>query len=263
MSLSKYSNSKYKSKYLKYKNKYLEEKNYLNSNQNSLQINLDNDGSNKHTLPILSHDLKKNISNIEISNSNENTKNIKQEENSINKKNTKKNTKKTPSKNTNMKMTNKIYSENIDWNKIAKMEVKKINFTKNKIVIKFDKSALELSFTKTLNETTWFEKFIRVNILDKEPVYNPDDVCNVKISKLFVKPIDEYKKFIEYENLIGKKIKSIKWVGDSWMYPSNKQECDHNHVFKIQTVEGKYYLFILRCSSIGGIDSNLIIKYKK
>ena len=45
------------------------------------------------------------------------------------------------------------------------------------------------------------------------------------------------------------------------MYPSNKQECDHNHIFKIQTTE--YYLFILRCSSSGGIDSNLTINYKK
>ena len=47
------------------------------------------------------------------------------------------------------------------------------------------------------------------------------------------------------------------------MYPSNKQECDRNHIFKIQTTGSEYYLFILRCSSSGGIDSNLTINYKK
>lgn len=160
-------------------------------------------------------------------------------------------------------LSNKIYSEKINWNVIRKKEVKKINFTKNKITIKFDKSSLELGYTSTSNETTWFDKFIRVNILDKEPVYLLDDICNVKINNPFIKPLDEYKKFVEYENLVGKKIKYIKWIGDSWMYPSNKQECDHNHIFKIQTLEGEYYLFILRCSSSGGIDSNLTINYKK
>ena len=46
------------------------------------------------------------------------------------------------------------------------------------------------------------------------------------------------------------------------MYPSNKQECDHNHIFKIQCTDSYYYLFILRCSSKGGIDTDLIINYK-
>ena len=120
---------------------------------------------------------------------------------------------------------------------------------------------MTIEFTKLLdNETTWLEKFISSNILPKEPVWDPTDKCYIKIDKLFVpKPSDP--KFIEYEDLVGRKIKSIGWVGDCWMYPSNKQECDRNHVFKILCTDSNYYLFILRCSSKGGIDSDLIITY--
>ena len=339
--MSKYSNSKYKLKYLKYKNKYLQEKYELeNDNENdninnninikninnknivisetssisekkpnlnnttvkTLNINekknilpkkinmnniiydSDGEGGFKSTFPKLSYDYKENISNIEISeNSNEENGIITKTSKKTSKKPSKKPSKKTskkpskktskkPSKKTSKKpskkpskisLSNKIYSEKINWNEISKKEVKKINFTKNKITIKFDKSLLELGYTKTSNETTWLDKFIRINILDKEPVYDPDDICNIKIDNPFIKPTDDYKKFIEYENLVGKKIKSIKWIGDSWMYPSNKQECDRNHIFKIQTTGSEYYLFILRCSSSGGIDSNLTINYKK
>ena len=115
-------------------------------------------------------------------------------------------------------------------------------------------------YTKTLDEQTWFEKFIRSNILDKEPVYEPYKNCNTKLSKPF-----EFKnqhKFIEYENLIGKQIKSINWVGDCWMRPSNKENCDLNHVFKIQCSDSNFYLFILRCSSDGGVDADLVLEYK-
>ena len=47
---------------------------------------------------------------------------------------------------------------------------------------------------------------IRINILEKEPVYNPDDICNIKIINPFFKPSDGYKKIIEYEKLVGKKL---------------------------------------------------------
>ena len=69
-------------------------------------------------------------------------------------------------------------------------------------------------------------------------------------------------KFTEFENLVGKQIKLIKWVGDCWMYPSNKQEYDRNHVFKIQCTDSYYYLFILRCSSKGEIDADLVLELK-
>ena len=328
--MSKYSNSKYKSKYLKYKNKYLQEKyelenepkntntiisetssisekrpnlnnktakainiveknnltnNNLKTHNNILpvQINMSNiiydsdgEGTFKSSFPKLSYDYKTNMSNIEISeNSIEENgiiqktykktskKTSKKSSKKTSKKSSKKTSKKTSEKTSKMSLSNKIYSEKINWNDISKKVIKKINFTKNKITIKFDKSKLVLGYTKTSNETTWFDKFIRINILDKEPVYDLDDICNIKITNPFTKPADGYKKFIEYENLVGKKIKSIKWIGDSWLYPSNKQECDHNHIFKIQTTGGEYYLFILRCSSSGGIDSNLTINYKK
>ena len=107
---------------------------------------------------------------------------------------------------------------------------------------------------------SWFDKFIKSDILEKEPLYNPDDICGIKIDKLFKLTNDS--KFTEYENLVGRQIKSIKWVGDCWMYPSNKQECEQNHVFKIQCVDSHYYLFILRCFSKRGIDTDLTIDYK-
>jgi len=208
----------------------------------------------------ISNKIFNNITNIEIKESGL----LKKQSKNTSKKLSKKLSKKPLEKNLKeMKLNNKIFSEKINWNDISKKTIKKINFTKNKITIKFDKSSLELEFTKTLDETTWFDKFIRINIMDTEPPYDPTDICNIKINKLFIKPSDNYKKFIEYEDLIGKKLKSIKWIGDSWMYPSNKQECDHNHIYKIQTTGSEYYLFILRCSSKGGIDSNLIINYKK
>lgn len=330
--MSKYSNSKYKSKYLKYKNKYLEEKyefdnneldnnklhnNKLDNNniisetssisekrhnlnntsikklntkelkhtsnddlkqQNNIlpiKINMNNiiydsdgEGAFISSFPKLSYDYKANISNIEISENSTKENGISKKPSKTKSKTKSKTQSKKPSKTqsktqSKISLSNKIYSEKINWNEISKNEVKKIIFIKNKISIKFDKFSLELGFTKTSNETTWFDKFIRINILEKEPVYNPYDICNIKIINPFFKPSDGYKKFIEYENLVGKKIKSIKWIGDSWMYPSNKQECDHNHIFKIQTTSSEYYLFILRCSSSGGIDSNLTINYKK
>ena len=46
------------------------------------------------------------------------------------------------------------------------------------------------------------------------------------------------------------------------MYPSNKQECDRNHVFKIKCTNSYYYLFILRCSSKGEIDTDLVLELK-
>ena len=265
-------------------------------NLNNIILESDNN-LNKSIVEKLSYNL--NLSNLEISengfennilnkslNTNNANYNINQNENgmmkntskSVSKKTSKSASKKTskrPSKKTSKsaskkinsietQIKNKILDDKINWNEISKKDVKKINFGKNKITIGFiGGSKLELGFTSTLDETTWFEKFIRINIMDKEPHYDPTDTCNIKITKLFTITSDGYKKFIEYENLVGKKIKSIKWIGDSWMYPSNKQECDHNHVFKIQTTGSEYYLFILRCSSSGGIDTDLIINYKK
>jgi len=110
---------------------------------------------------------------------------------------------------------------NINWNVIKKNKVKKIIFNKNKILIKFDNlSSLNIGFTKISNESTWFEKFIKANIINEEPLYNPDNDSNNKVSKLF--KFSNKNKFIEYENLVGKKIKSIKWVGDCWTYQINK-----------------------------------------
>ena len=130
----------------------------------------------------------------------------------------------------------------------------------DKIQIKFDKKTLTLKPTKTLDEKTWFEKFIKSNILEKEPLYDPDKNCNYSLLKKF--KLSNQNKFIEYENLVGRQIKSISWVGDCWLNPSNKENCDTNHVFKIQCVDSHYYLFILRCSSDGGLDVDLVLEYK-
>jgi len=351
--LSKYYNSKYKSKYLKYKNKYLIEKEEQIINSNILEIkdkkletkqikkNLNNNSTktlnNFSNSDILKIDYNlDNLKNIEVSEngivpninntilstnynnslesllktyesgiqSNVNSKkpskkpskvntkvnakanskaNLKKSSKKPSKANSKANLKKSskkPSKansKANLKKSSKKSSKansktntlaqvkakilsDINWNIINKKTIKKIIFGKNKILVKFDNSLLNIGFTKISDETTWFDKFIKSDILDDEPLYNPDDICNIKIDKLFKQT--SMNKFTEYENLVGKQIKSIGWVGDCWMYPSNKQECDRNHVFKIQCVDSHYYLFILRCSSKGGIDADLTIVHK-
>jgi hypothetical protein len=239
----------------------ISENGYKDNISNNSILETDNKiNSNKYNVPKLSYKL--NLSNLEILENGKNKKISKKTSKSASKKTSKSASKKINSLETQIK--NKILDNKINWNEISKKDVKKINFGKNKITIGFiGGSKLELGFTSTLDETTWFEKFIKINIIDKEPHYDPIDTCNIKITKLFTSPSGGYKKFIEYENLVGKKIKLIKWIGDSWMYPSNKQECDHNHVFKIQTTGSEYYLFVLRCSSSGGIDADLTINYKK
>jgi len=330
--LSKYQNSKYKSKYLKYKNKYLEEKHSDNiieiknkidtlSNQNKsnkyenpidkLEINVQEDSSLKNkfraninllknNIEISENDIISNTNNIDytylidkikltLSDETEtetgtgtgtgtDTKKVKkvkkvkklskktskkssEKTKKIQKKSSKESSKKSSKKKIELNDKTMIYS-NSNWNQIAGKQIKKIIFTNNKISINFvnsDKKLL-LTFTKQSNESTWFEKFIKSNLIEKEPISYPDDPCNYKITNLF--KMTKENKFLEYENLEGKKIKSIKWIGDIWMYPSNKQDCDKNHIFKIECSDSYYYLFILRCSTDNDLDTNLIIQYK-
>ena len=78
----------------------------------------------------------------------------------LSKKTSKKTSKKSSKDNNLEKAKGKIY-EKVNWNQISKIPVEKVTLNKNKIVIKFNKITLELNSTKTLDETTWFEKFIK------------------------------------------------------------------------------------------------------
>ncbi|AUV58909.1 hypothetical protein [Bandra megavirus] len=81
------------------------------------------------------------------------------------------------------------------------------------------------------------------------------DCCSESWFELFVDdPIDQ---------IIGKKIQSVQYVKDIDLPPSGVQECDINHVYRINFTDDTHYDFILRNSSNGYYDGWLEIHKKK
>ena len=129
-----------------------------------------------------------------------------------------------------------------------------ISRNRNHIFIIYDSVILNFYFDNMPDTYTIFEVFETKNIAENN---KSESFCLSKnpLIKQFI--LKKKRKLLNFENLIGREIKKVKYVGDVHLKTDKKDICVKNHVYKIYLVGGKYFLFILKVISEGYNDNEV------